>query len=304
MSQEVQKTVLVSGASGFLGKELVYQLVQFENNKVVAITSQKENLKQEFRTYSNLKILSTDDWADKLDKQDNIDILVNCAFPRSSDPTSLAKGLDFTEEIVKNSIKLNIKSIINISSQSVYSQKAKSLTDETAEIVPQSLYGMAKYAGEKIVCSLCENENISYSNIRLASLTGKDFEVRMTNRFVKQVLNGEKILVNGGKQKVSYLEVQDAASALIAMMNVQSMKWKPIYNLGSHYSNTVLEIVETVLENAKKRNIMESKVEVNPNEDSFNNLIDSSKFYTDFSWEPHYDINLMIEELFDHYKNK
>lgn len=303
MSKEITKTILVSGASGFLGRQLIQQLLQFENNKVIAITSQKENLESEFEKYSNLEVLETENWTEKLDKQEKIDVLVNCAFPRSSDSASLAKGLDFTEKLVKESIELNINNIINISSQSVYSQKAKLLSDESAEVVPQSLYGMAKYAGEKIVSSLCGDKKVNYSNIRLASLTGKDFEVRMTNKFVKQVLNEEKIIVNGGQQKVSYLEVQDATSALIAMINKSSIKWNHIYNLGSHYSNTVLEIVEAVLNNAKKRKITEPEVEVNPNQDSFNNLIDSKLFYDDFSWEPRYDISLMIEELFEHYKN-
>lgn len=304
MSKEITKTVLVSGASGFLGKELVQQLLKFENNKVIAITSQKAKLESEFGTKPNLEIFETTNWIEELDKLENVDVLANCAFPRSSNPGSLAKGLDFTEILVKEAIKLNINNIINISSQSVYSQKAKSLTDESIEVVPQSLYGMAKYAGEKIVSSLCEDKKVNYSNIRLASLTGKDFEVRMTNRFVKQVLKGEKIIVNGGEQKVSYLEVRDAASALVAMINKSSIKWNSVYNLGNHYSNTVLEIVEATLENAKKRNIKVPEVEINPNKDSFNNLIDSKRFYDNFSWEPRYDINLMIEELFEHYKDK
>lgn len=297
------KTILVSGASGFLGIELVKQLLEGTDYRVIAITSNKDKLLSRFKQSNNLLILNRSTWLEEIPEDTDIDILVNCAFPRSSEPEKLARGLDFTEQFIRESIELNIKKIINISSQSVYSQKEKSSTDETAPVKPESLYGMTKYATEKIVASLCEssNQSIEYSNIRLASLTGNELEVRMTNRFVKQALEGNTLVVNGGNQKVSYLEVRDAVEALIAMINTDSNVWKPTYNLGNYHYLSVLEIANSVKNIAGNYQINDINIEVNEGTSSFNNLINSESFYNDFQWKPKYTIPKMVEDLFLYY---
>lgn len=296
--------ILVSGASGFLGHELVTQLLEDDYFKVIAITSKNKELAKDFGGKSNLKALHIDNWSDEIDQDTAIETFVNCAFPRSSDPEKLAKGLVFTEKIIKDALKLNVKNIINISSQSVYSQKSKSLTDETANVVPESLYGMAKYASERLVESICENsaEKINFSNIRLASLTGLKFEIRMTNKFVKNALERNPIVINGGTQSISYLEVRDAAAALIAMIKKDSNLWKQSYNLGNFESCTVMELAKTVQEVALKHSINKVKLVVNKGQQNFNNLIDSTLFYNDFDWKPQYNVQAMVEELFDYYK--
>lgn len=298
------KTILVSGASGFLGKELVQQLLE-ENYRTIALTSKPKELIKYFGNQSKFIALNINNWTKKIDKNIDIHLFINCAFPRSSKPDQLAEGLDFTEKIIKDAINLGIKNIVNISSQSVYSQKDKSTPDENSEVAPESLYGMAKYASERIVTVLCENSGkINYSNIRLASLTGNELEARMTNKFVKIAINGGTITVNGKGQKVSYLEVRDAASALIAMINKDPDTWKTIYNLGNHHYYSVLDIVETINEVAKKYSVPGINIDLKNKKDDFNNLINSELFYLDFNWKPKYDINLMVENLFDFYVSK
>lgn len=295
-------TVLVAGASGFLGSELVKQLLSDENINVIAMTSQKEKFKKKFIDKENLKVIPIDDWKTEIGKDLKIDILVNCAFPRTSEPEKLANAILFTEELIKDSGDLNIESIINISSQSVYSQKEKSNVNEQSAVIPESFYGMTKYACERIVASLCENSNITYSNIRLASLTGFDLEVRMTNRFVKSAIKGIPIVINGGAQKISYLDVRDAASALISMLKTNPRSWDKVYNLGNHHCFTVLELAETVREKAKDYSINEVKLEIHEGQDNFNNLMNNELFYDAFNWKPHYTMPLMVQELFKHYK--
>lgn len=301
-NQEIIPTILISGASGLLGHELVTQLLENGNFKVIAITSKQKELATEFQSYSNLQVVKVDNWKEEIESNTQIDTFINCAFPRSSEPQQLSHGLLFTEKIIKDVLNLKINKIINVSSQSVYSQKSKSLTDETAPIVPETLYGMTKYASERIIAAMCQN--IAFSNIRLASLTSLDFEVRMTNRFVKSALTGKPIVINGGQQKVSYLDVRDAASALIEMLNKDSSLWKSVYNLGNHHSCTVLELAEMVKKQADIYTNKSVKLDILEGQHNFNNLINSELFYSDFNWEPQFNMNKMIEELFDYYKER
>jgi len=296
------RTILISGTGGLLGSELVKQLLVSPHNHIIALSSQVEEVKRVFGNHANLRILNNSNWANMVQKNE-IEIFVNCAFPRSSDPEQLANGITFTENIMNQAIELGIKKIINISSQSVYSQKQKSLTDESAAVIPESLYGMTKYSTERTVALLCRlrDMKIHYSNIRLASLCGRALEVRMTNRFVKKALVGEPITINGGNQRISYLDVRDAAAALVAMINTDSSAWKPVYNLGNHDNKSVLELANYVKGAAKLHQISEVQIELLEGKDSFNNLIDSSLFYSDFNWTPKYTMYEMIDDLFDYY---
>jgi|SRR5699024_1850195 len=296
MSYEKSKTILVSGSSGLLGHELITQLLHNTNYKVIALTSQTDQLKKQF-TDEKLTVLNINSWFEHVDKN-QVDVFINCAFPRSSKPDELAQGLEFTEDIVNKAISGGIKGIINISSQSVYSQKEKDRTDEKAEISPESLYGMAKYASERIIASLCEKENINYSNIRLASLTGLDFDVRMTNRFVKMAIDGETITINGGDQLISYLEVRDAAEALIKMLEVDECEWEKQYNLGNNNSFSLKELIEIIKSTGNKYGINNIEVIYKEGNSNFNNLVVSDLFYQEFNWKPKYSVKEMVEELF------
>lgn len=299
------KTILVSGASGLLGNELVNQLLNEPKHNVIALTSQKEALENQF-SEENLLVFHVDNWEESIDPNVKIETFINCAFPRSSNPEQLAKGLVFTEKIIKKALSLNTKSIINISSQSVYSQKEKGVTYESFTAAPESLYGMAKYASERIVETICESheDKIFFSNIRLASLTGLDFDVRLTNRFVKSALTDQPITINGGYQQISYLEVRDAATALTKMIDVNPCDWEKVYNLGNDESFTLLELTETIRDVASWHSINRVEITRNEGQANFNNLINSELFYTHFNWTPKYNLRRMVKELFIHLKDR
>ena len=293
-------TVLITGAGGFLGNELVRQLLDNEKTLVVAITSQKEKLQKRFSSSSNLIVMKNQDFFDKKSNIEFVDIVFNCAFPRSSKPEDLSKGITFTERIIERCSELNLKKFINISSQSVYSQEEKLDVTEKSEVAPGNFYGLSKFACERIVATGCELSKIHYTNIRLASLTGLNFDVRMPNRFVKAAINKEIIKINGGNQRISYLDVRDAATALIKIIDSNSTLWNPIYNLGQNDSFSLLELVKTIEKVARKHAIFNLNLDINSNDDNFNNLMNSNLFYQDFEWKPKYSMPNMVEELFDY----
>lgn len=299
-NNQLTKTILVSGASGLLGSEIISQILDQTAHNIIAITSNKvkvDNLSKSKR----LIVISNDEW-NKI-KNQKADVLINCAFPRSSKPNHLALGLDFTEDMIQSALSRNIGNIINISSQSIYSQKSTIDIDESISPSPESLYGMAKYAGEKIVNSLCENHNVNYTNIRLASLTSLDFDVRMTNRFVKKVINNEPIEIHGGEQTISYLDVRDAAEALVKMSDRTDVNWNHVYNLGSNEKYTLNNLVQEIGNVAKSHSIKNIKVNRLAKNDSFSNSINSTLFYDTFDWLPRWQIPDMIKELFFYYKS-
>lgn len=296
--QGSKKTVLITGSGGLLGTELIEQLLDGDNWQVIAMTSNVNNVVNKFNN-DKLLVVSNDSWIEQLSNRNiKVDILINCAFPRSSKPEELAQGIPFTERIITDSIDFGIENIINISTQSVYTQKQKEDVTEKSAVQPESLYGMTKYACERVVSILCETNNVKYSNIRLGSLTGLNFDVRMTNRFVKSVINGEKIVINGGEQKLSYLDVRDAANGLIKMLSSNPNNWKPIYNLGNQQVFTLLELIDVIKMKAKDYEYDNPEIEVNHGDSNYNNVMNNDLFYDQFTFEHKFDLNKMIDELF------
>src|SRR5699024_5613857 len=270
------KTILVSGASGLLGSELIVQILNKTAYKVIALTS-KKNKVQLLSCSERLIVFSNDEWDQKINQK--VDVFINCAFPRSSDPEKLAIGADYTEYIVQDAISRNISNIINISSQSVYSQKSIKDIDKSDSPSPESLYGIAKYA----------------------SLTSLDFDIRMINRFVKKVINNEIIEIYGGDQTISYLDVRDAADALVQMLNTTDIDWNVVYNLGSNEKYTLNNLVQEIERVAKDYNFQKVKVNKHTKDEAFSNSINSTLFYDTFNWKPRHQMLNMIEELFVYY---
>ena len=160
------KTVLVTGASGFLGHHLVQELLKHGDTKVIAILGRPEDKANTLPDENNITVYPVD--ALFTEYFENVDTVVNCAFARSNDAKLLANAFDFTENLIKRLEVLKVKSVINISSQGVYQRLGVGeLSKEDSPIEPIDLYSMAKYATEKMFCL----SSIPYvTNVRLASI--------------------------------------------------------------------------------------------------------------------------------------
>src|SRR5699024_6516789 len=153
-----KKTVLITGSGGLLGTELIEQLLDCGNWQVIAMTSNVNNVVNKFNN-DKLLVVSNDSLIEQLSNRNiKVDTLINCAFPRTSKPEELAQGIPLTERLITDSINFGIENIINISSQRVYTQKQKEDVTEKSAVQPESLYGMTKYACERVVSILCETK--------------------------------------------------------------------------------------------------------------------------------------------------
>ena len=291
--------ILVSGAGGFLGSQLIGQLLAKGSYEVLAYTSQKEKLINRFNNNKALKTYDYEDWKNGLIPFGEIDLLINSAFARTSDGKDLASSLDFTNDFMTDAAREGIGGIINISSQSVYSQQRQEAARENTLVIPESLYAVTKYATELLVKNICESSNVPYSNLRLGSLVGKGFDLRLTNRFIKSAINGETIKIFGGKQIISYMDVRDAADGLIALASVDPKKWRPVYNFGVEERYKLPQVAELVKKIAAEFISNEVNIEVNEGPDFLNLSMDSSKFYEDTSWTPKYNMERIIRDIFE-----
>ena len=246
MNSDNLKKVVVTGAGGFLGSNLVRVLNDREEYFVYALSSRGDELQQN-NTHPNMRYCHKDSIF--FDEEGCIledAIVVNCAFPRNSTGTKMADGLRYIQRLFDRSKECGVRAIINISSQSVYSQAREEAATEETPVCLESPYAVGKYATELMLESVCKGKNIKYTNLRMASLIGPGFDQRIVNRFVKQAYEGEPIHINISDRRFGFLAIEDAVSAIIALIDKKDVLWKSVYTVGNAESYSIDEIVENV----------------------------------------------------------
>lgn len=288
------KTVLVTGASGFLGHFVVIELLKNPELEIVAIGGRPEDKANPLPESQKLKFYTLD----KLFTENftNVDTVINCAFARSNDAQQLAGAIEFTEQAIERFVAMGVKSVINISSQGVYERLPKGeLSNEDSPILPVDLYSMVKYSVERMF----NVSAIPYTtNVRLASLM---MPQRFLYFFVKKAKAGERFTVTAPNQYAALLDVKDAASGLVAITNLEPEKRANIYNLGIGRQYSLLEYAETVKTIGVKLGYNVS-FEVADNGTEVCAGMDCAKLMEDTGWKPTFLIEEMIVKLYEKYE--
>lgn len=285
------RTILVTGASGFLGHFVVRELLKYPEFAIIAIGGRPEDKANPLPENPRLQFYTLD----KLFAEEFMDVetVINCAFARSNDPQQLAEAIDFTRKAIDRYKELKVKSVVNISTQGVYERLPKGeLSNESSPILPVDLYSMVKYSVEAMFAV----SGISYvTNIRLASLM---MPQRFLYFFVKKAKLGESFTVTAPKQYAALLDVKDAAAGLTAIARLDPEQRANTYNLGIGRQYSLFEYAESV------KNIGESLgynvvFDVADNGTEVCAGMDCTRLMNDAGWSPSILKEDMIIDLFN-----
>lgn len=284
--------IAITGAGGFLGRNLLNKLRETPHS-VYALTSKPDEIVSEQISEGKVIPIHKDKYIDISWKK--IDVLINCAFPRNTDGIMMADGLRYIQNILLFAVEQGVKSVINISSQSVYSQKRKEAATEETPLDLETKYAVGKYATELLTNSICKN--IRHTNIRLASLIGPEFEQRLVNKFVKQALAGNDLNIMGEEQYFGFMDVEDAAEAILKMLEDEE-EWDEVYNLGIKGVYSIVELAEKV-----KDIVNPNIVIITSDADLWiNSDLNSKVFGTRFVFSPKTTIEQSIRKIANHIK--
>jgi len=288
------KTVLVTGAGGFLGSHLLTPLLE-SGYQVQALSSQKAAIEKQYG--NRVKAYDFADFDAGELAWGNVDCVNHCAFATQSERKHLAESLAFTQSVFLKAAKAGVSRVINFSTRSVYGADASLQTDEKSAVNPINEYGLAKYASELLLESIAKQSNMHYVNLRLSSLLGAGYDVRLVNKFVKAAMETGEIKIVGGKQSFSFMDVRDATSAILALIESDAEGWNTTYNLGSNTRYSILELAQLVADVVKRSQGMDVKITVDEKEIMLTAGMDSSLFYQTFRWQPRYSIEETVQNI-------
>lgn len=304
MRENLNQTILISGASGYLAGALIQQLSEETEVTIYALTSNKEKLMKRFDKLDRLKVISLEEYRNGDLAWEEIDTLIHCAFSRGYNSCEkIEESLKFTKSLFKTAFENNIPKIINISSQEVYGKSNEPLWHENMLVAPESCYGIAKRNSELFAIDLKKNldRKTIITNLRISSITGASEVLRLelVSKLVLNAIKSEPIKIVGGGQVLSYIDIRDVCSAIIALLSTDSVQWKEIYNLGSNHQYNILDIAELVVKVSEKYNLKPVKINIEPKDIQLRVGMDSGLFYQDTGWKPKYTLEDTVNSLFD-----
>jgi len=238
------KMVIVTGAAGFIGSNLVDRLLG-QGEKVLGIdnfsTGQERFLENAFNnpnfTFLRLDLLNAEGLKDAFYGAEliyhfaaNADVRFGTQFPRKD----LEQNTIATYNVLE-AMRLNgVNKIVFSSTGSVYGEASVIPTPENSPFpIQTSLYGASKLACEGLIAAYCEGFNYQAWIFRFVSILGERYTHGHIFDFYKKLkLNPSQLEVLGnGKQRKSYLYVTDCIDAIEVALSGAKNKVN-IFNLG------------------------------------------------------------------------
>jgi UDP-glucose 4-epimerase len=235
---------IVTGAAGFIGSALVDRLLAY-GHQVVGIdnfsTGQHRFLERALLNPNfeliHIDLLELENLKQAFNKGDivfhlaaNADVRFGTNNPRKD----LEQNTIATYNVLEAMRTNDIKKIVFSSTGSVYGESVLIPTPENGPFpVQTSLYGASKAAGEGLITAYCEGFGFQSWIFRFVSILGERYtHGHVFDFYQKLKADPTRLLVLGnGKQRKSYLHIQDCIDAIFLAIDKASEKVN-ILNLG------------------------------------------------------------------------
>ena len=257
--------VCVTGASGYLGKNLIKELLSRDIN-VLSITRNKEKLVDS----SNFLIsdLCNKEKLFKKLKQFLPDVVVHCAafIPKNSNSVeeflSLQNNVIATKNLLSIMGDIGLKHLIFTSTISIYTGdriRENSLPLHEKSIVdPEGFYGQDKLKAEKLCIDWSLKGNQRKCEIlRFSGIHGGGRKDGVIYNFVKRLLIEEKVFIPSPSSRYSILSINDAVQAIILLLQREKFIKYETFNIGGSEDMKLIEIAEKIKEIVKSKSIIE-----------------------------------------------
>ena len=231
----LNKKVIVTGAGGTIGKELMFQISRLKVKELIAIDFNELNLsllKKDFDNISNennlvkffyLINLCNDDLLKKIIKKHNPDFIFHAA---------AYKHVDVVEMNPIEAIYNNLISLTNILECTKDQNNLTFIFVSTDKAVnPINYMGRSKRMGELIVCSMNKiNPNNNYSCVRFGNVIGSSGSlIPILN---EQISKRGPITITDKNATRYFMTVQDAVNLTIETSNMENRGLINVLNMG------------------------------------------------------------------------
>lgn len=282
--------ILLTGASGFLGRHLLKELSK--NNKVDTFGRSSNNTYVSDLTASNIEINTP------------YDLIVHAAGMAHKTPKNKKENTAFfkaNEQGTRNfisSVTNKTRAFVFISSVAVYGKTRGVNIDESTILLGGGAYADSKILAEKLVLEWGKINGVHVSILRLPLVVGKNPPGNLL-LMKKAIKSGKYFRIGKGMSKKSMVLAEDVGKVVPMLFNKQG-----IYNLTDGYHPSFFELENNIAKKESKRirsiPYLAAKLVAIPgdifnfwplNSQTYNKIIstltfDDSKAQKELGWQP------------------
>ncbi|KKQ96386.1 MAG: hypothetical protein A3C27_01680 [Candidatus Levybacteria bacterium RIFCSPHIGHO2_02_FULL_39_36] len=236
----MRKTVLITGAAGFIGSHIVDKFIS-NNYHVVAVDNLKTGNKRNINSraeYYNVDLNRAVDVKKMLKKYKPTQIIHHASNLVDvelsvKNPSRAYKDVPMTINLLEEAVRNGLEHFIFSSSANIYGNKLKTAAKESYEDDPSSPYGLTKQAIEKFIKYASSRYNFKHTILRYFNVYGERQNINSQAAiptFIKQLIIGQPLQIRGGNQLRDFVYVGDVA---VANLLAAQAKKNFTFNIGS-----------------------------------------------------------------------
>lgn len=257
------KRYIITGATSFIGKELIRCLQSASDNEVYAICRQKTQMED---TPCARSIEADMSEYGELHKQiDHADVFINLAWKGTGH--SGRDLQDIQQENIRNTMsaiqsahKMGCRLFVEAGSQAEYGTVLSTITEETP-CNPFSEYGKAKLEVKEQAFELCKQLGMKYIHLRIFSIYGEeDHPWTLVMSSIDKMMKNENMALSPCTQHWNFLYVKDAANQITRLCEHAFHNegfQQEIYNIASEDTRILRNFIERMKYLTKSKSILD-----------------------------------------------
>ncbi|MFA6322244.1 MAG: NAD-dependent epimerase/dehydratase family protein [Candidatus Buchananbacteria bacterium] len=304
------KTVLITGATGFVGAYLANKIAKNDNVHIIIRRNSDT-----WRLNSIIKNLNTH-YADLTNPID-VDVAIQAINPEiiyhfAAYGTAASQN-DFQQIIKANTLgtfnlfqackKINFPIFINTGSSSEYGKKNK-LMQEADLLEPNTGYGIAKASQTLLAQHFGRENDLPIVTLRFFSVYGPyESPTKLMPRLITACQNHHDLTLTSPDSAHDFVFVDDVVKACISAANTSGLNGE-IINIGSGKQTSLREVVDTVKALTRADDIKENWGAIpDPTYDSKTWVADITKAKRLLDWQPNYNLVQGLAETINWFNN-
>ena len=267
-SSHTTKLILITGASGFIGYQVLLKLTS-QKISVKLILRKKMDFPKEIKKYikdiiytKNLFTESKKWWRKVLE---DVDIFIHLAwYLNHKDYLNSNKNIECmngTIKIVKSVKDSNLKKFIGIGTFYEYDNSVEYMSTKT-QLKPNTLYGSCKASTFLISSQILKNSGVEFLWIRLFNVFGEGEGLKRLYPYIKnQILKKQMVEIINGDDVRDFMNVKDVSKEISKLL---FKKTSGAFNLCSGEGKSILSFAKNLLSKHNSLNLLkDNKVKKN-----------------------------------------
>ncbi len=252
--------ILVTGATGFVGRAIVEELSagKFNNQKIYSFGRREPVKPVKLPNFSAVDITNPETFL-SVESLNNIDVIIHSAglahqFQNLVRGKFLQVNVEGTKNILDFAKRTSVKHFILISSVSVYGyENVKRKIDEAEPCYPKGEYALSKLKAEETAVKFCRENNIALSILRLATVIGEDDRGNVS-RLIEAIDKRRFLMIGTGENYKTLIYKRDVAKACRIILEKKDVTNKAveIFNIAGEPIR-MRYIVEKISESLTKK---------------------------------------------------